>query len=80
MPDHWHGILAWAAVPPGREGHLSVIVGGMKAEATRLARVAAGIGENEPLWMRSYDVRFLNSARAVESAERYILENPSKVR
>jgi REP element-mobilizing transposase RayT len=78
MPDHWHGIVSWHRVPPGRAGHLSIIVAGMKAEATRLARESGAIGPADALWMRSYDVRFLNSSAAIEAAEQYVIENPDR--
>lgn len=78
MPDHWHGIVWWHEVPRDRAGHLSIIVAGMKAEATRLARIMGALRPTAPLWMRSYDVRFLNSDRAISQAERYVLENPDQ--
>jgi putative transposase len=76
MPDHWHGIVWWHEVPRNRAGHLSIIVAGTKAEATRFARTRADLRPDAPLWMRSYDVRFLNSDRRIAAAERYVLENP----
>src|SRR5690606_24146971 len=78
MPDHWHGMLWWHTVPPDRHGHLSIIVNGVKAEATRLARERGVLRCDEKLWMRSYDVRFLNSNKAIEHGERYVLDNPRR--
>jgi len=80
MPDHWHGIVWWHQVPRNRAGHFSIIVAGMKAEATRFARTRAALRPDAPLWMRSYDVRFLNSDRRIADAERYVLENPIRAR
>ncbi len=76
MPDHFHGILHWTEVPPGRAGSLSRIVGGFKAEATRLARATGALGQEERLWEKGFDVRFLTTPRRLATAEAYIRDNP----
>ncbi len=76
MPDHFHGILHWTEVPPGRAGSLSRVVGGFKAEATRLARASGHLGQEERLWQKGFDVRFLTTPRRLAMAEGYIRGNP----
>ncbi len=76
MPDHCHGLLAWARTPERRGQTISLIVNGFKAEATRLARRNRLLRGDEMLWQRSFDVRMLTTDRAVERASRYIADNP----
>ena len=78
MPDHIHGVLSWIAVPRNRPGSLSIVVNGMKCDATRRARAAGLLRPEEPLWQRSFDVRFILSRTGSIRVHRYILNNPRK--
>lgn len=78
MPDHIHGMLSWLTVPRDREGSLSVVMNGMKCDATRRARTAGLLRADERLWQRSFDVRFVLSRTGSIRVHHYILNNPRK--
>ncbi len=78
MPNHIHGVLSWRRVPRDRNGSLSVVMNGMKADATRRARAARLLQPEERLWQRSFDVRFILSRKGSERVHRYILNNPRR--
>lgn len=78
MPDHIHGVLSWIAVPPGsprvtlhRRERDEV-----RCHAARTRRRTAP--PEEPLWQRSFDVRFILSRTGSIRVHRYILSNPRK--
>jgi len=75
MPNHVHGILSVSHAPADRPTPIWNVVGSFKANATRKARRTQALRQNETMWQRSFDVRFLQSERRLQTAFRYVEEN-----
>jgi REP element-mobilizing transposase RayT len=68
MPNHVHATIWLGGTRAGQAPPLHQVVGGFKAQASRLA--------GERLWQRSFNDRVIRDERELEAFRRYIAENP----
>lgn len=78
MPDHVHAVVGWHAAPERRDARLGKLVQQFKGLSAAWIHTSRMLPTWDRLWQAGFHDRIIRSRRHLESAVRYVRENPKR--
>ncbi|MEO5799675.1 MAG: transposase [Gemmatimonadales bacterium] len=78
MPDHFHALVGWDAVPGNRDPSLSSLMSNFKGHSTKRLRQCGLLRSWDGVWARGYWDHVIRDRRHFDAVQRYIEANPAR--